>query len=564
MTITRFACFALVSINLGLLDLVDANAFLKAKQSTHQERISEEEVQTSLLAEVEGTFGSGSATSRLKQMEAALTPMFTALPKNEHGYLGRATVRYALHRLFVQRHGWFIKGLHEAGAHRNSTSSAGLLKEQVPAYVQDLFEKRLGGRGLGLHELSVLAATIEHLVHNEAVKRLGEAFKVHNLLPTSLLNESEVDEVLDTYMTGYILGEDLSNMTIEDAMQTKFEMPEVFMAWNATQQFVRTMRQDIARTESSVEQKATGSLDFSLVARVAERVGEQFGRFQDHECKQIKASLMAMEEAGTGRVRLSDFWKPALNNPDGEWQFGESLNYLRQLGVLDESDPENLRVMIANYISSPSNCIASSSFYSVCCMDECEGLMAHLENEIAAPQATSERISAIVANLPSSSVSVPRALSKTLRNRLEEIATSHGGAIQLHGRLFAQWMHHAFPRECPFPHVSGTTNPQTPDEWLESSGEEMMASEEEMQAIVNQAQNPTTELELDSLPWSPEEELLVVRPVQVHQSGGSNIVAGVRNIILVAAMATAIYSMVRSTSAVPHALSDPGTHKLFV
>merc|ERR1719221_895341 len=229
------ACFASVlflSVSASLIRTVDANAFLRAKPSLHQERITEEEVQTSLLAEIEGTFGSGSATSRLKQMEVALTPMYTALPKNEHGYLGRATVRYALHRLFVQRHGWFIKGLHEAGSHRNSTSTAGLLKEHVPAYVQELFEKRLGGRGLGLHELGVLAATVEHLVHNEAVKRLGEAFKVHNLLPTSVMNESEVDDVFDTYMTGYILGEDLSAVSAEDALQTKSEMPDVFTAWN--------------------------------------------------------------------------------------------------------------------------------------------------------------------------------------------------------------------------------------------------------------------------------------------------------------------------------------------
>merc|ERR1719199_1300586 len=114
----HFATFMLLSVGISLMGMADANAFLKANPSSHQERISEEEIQTSLLAEVEGTFGSGSATSRLKQMEVALTPMFTALPKNEHGYLGRATVRYALHRLFVQRHGWIINGLHAGGGHR--------------------------------------------------------------------------------------------------------------------------------------------------------------------------------------------------------------------------------------------------------------------------------------------------------------------------------------------------------------------------------------------------------------------------------------------------------------
>merc|ERR1719502_1445950 len=109
------------------------------------------------------------------------------------------------------RHGWVIQGLDAAGGHRNSTSGAGLLKEQVPAYIQDLFEKRLGGRGFGLNELSVLAATIEHLVHNEAIKRLGDAMKIHDRLPTSLLKPRQADEVLETYMTAYIMGEDLSN-----------------------------------------------------------------------------------------------------------------------------------------------------------------------------------------------------------------------------------------------------------------------------------------------------------------------------------------------------------------
>merc|ERR1719183_1816910 len=214
---------------------VDANAFLKANPALREQRMSEEDVQTSLLAEVEGTFGEGSASSRVKQLETILGPIYAALPKNENGYLGHATVRYALHRLFVQRHGWSIKGLDAAGSHRNSTSSAGLLKEQVPGYLQDLFEKRLAGRGFGLHELGVLAATIEHLVHSEATKCLSLAFKVHEFMPTSLLSESEADDVLDTYMTAYIMGEDLSALNLTDANELKVEMPEIYLAWNQTQ-----------------------------------------------------------------------------------------------------------------------------------------------------------------------------------------------------------------------------------------------------------------------------------------------------------------------------------------
>merc|ERR1719456_1042526 len=186
MTGTTFLAFLVI---VGLAGIADAKAFLKAHHASREERMSEEDVQATLLAEVEGTFGEGSASSRVKQLEAILGPIYAALPKNEKGYLGHATVRYALHRLFVQRHGWFIKGLDAGGGHRNSTSGAGLLKEQVPAYIQDLFEQRLGGRGFGLHELGVLAATIEHLVHSEAIKRLGDTLKLHERLATDVMSE---------------------------------------------------------------------------------------------------------------------------------------------------------------------------------------------------------------------------------------------------------------------------------------------------------------------------------------------------------------------------------------
>jgi len=551
-----------------LVNVAVANTFLHTKSHLKEERMSEDEVQTSLLTEVEGTFGTGSASSRVKQLEALLTPMYGALPKNEKGYLGHATVRYALHRLFVQRHGWFIKGLDAAGGHRgNSSADVGLLKAQVPAYIQDLFEQRLGGRGFGLHELGVLAATIEHLVHSEAVKRLGHAFKVHRYLPTSVMTTSEADSVLDTYMTSYILGEDLSKMSLQEALVWKADMPELYLAWNDTVEWVHSMRRNLTESDGSAEQKASGELDFALVARVAERVGEQFGSFQDAECREIKSSLVSIEERGTGRVRLSDFYKPSLG---GAWHFEESVSYLRELGALDETDSEP-RVVIANYISSPSNCIASSSFYSVCCMDECEGLLGHLESKIAAPEATSARIATIVADLSSSSVAAPRQLSATLLRRLDEIAAEHGGNVQLHGRLFAQWMHHAYPRECPFPHLSGTTNPQTPDEWLATTGQKTAASNAEMRAHVykgwvkdNQFDKQKSQFDVEDLPWSPEEELLVVRPPQVQQTSGGGVFATLRNAMLFMAMVGAAYGLLHNSWAAPNAKGGMGAEKFMV
>lgn len=535
-------------LTLGFLASSRANEFLKAPPKVLNERVSEENVRTSLLSEIEGALGSGSASNRLSQMEAILRPIANALPKNEHGNFGHSAVRYALHRLFVLRHGWVIKGLGPDGSAWSSSSPAGVLKDQVPAYIQELLEERLGGKGLGLRELAVLGATIEHLIDNEAVNRLGAVFKVHALPVTSSLSMAEASEVLDTYMMAFILGENLNNMTLEGARQLNADMPEMFMAWNATQEFVHQVRINVTN--------GADALDFASLAKTVEAVGEQFGTFQNTECQELKDKLVKIEYRGTGRVRLSDFYKPSL---DGSWQFQESVGYLRKLGLLDETDEKQPSVMIANYIASASNCIASSGFYSVCCKDECESLLGRLEEDIGAPDARPATIAALIAQMGTSTVEAPRSIPDSLRQRLDDIAQTHDGMVPLHGRLFAQWMHHAYPRECSYPHMSGTTSAQSPDEWMDESGMDSTATELEMMQYHAQAANATeskddaeTALAVEELmPWSAEEELFVVRPpVQASSWGSARATsAPMRSIMLIAAAGSMAFGVVQTLKA---------------
>jgi diadenosine tetraphosphatase ApaH/serine/threonine PP2A family protein phosphatase len=529
-------CLALVA----MFVLTEGGEFLKATHRPQNEHVSEEDIRTSLLAEVEGTLGVGSATNRLHLLEAILKPMYTALPKNEHGNLGHSTVRYALHRLFIMRHGWHIKDLGRNTDASNMTSAAGVLKDQVPAYIQNLFEKRLGDKGLGLHELAVMAATMEHLIHKEVVSKLGDVYNLAELLPTQSISETKVNELLDIYMMAFILGENLNNLTFADARTLSKEMPELFVGWQSTQEFVRRIRDNVTSDSQ------TGKLqqyDFHSVSKVLEVVGEEFGTFQQSDCDELKATMMNMEYRGTGRVKLGDFYKPGL---DGNWQFQESVGYLRQLGTLGESDPNDSSVVIVNYFHSFANCIAPSGFYTVCCKDECEGLIGQLEEEVATSEATPAAITTIVENLPSSSVQAPRQLPETLLHRLSEIAAEHGGLVPLHGRLFAQWLHHAYPRECPYPHVSGTTSQQTPDEWAFDSGMEATATAEEMRQFAPSGENATLmnqDLE-EPLPWSFEEELLVVRETP-HAAKDSEM-ARLRPLVLLALAGSLAFGLVRS------------------
>jgi len=231
--------------------------------------------------------------------------------------------------------------------------------------------------------------------------------------------------------------------------------------WNETEEFVeQTFDVDAHFTEDGLV-NVVESLD------IFTNLGSNFHRVTDRQCHGLKTTLLALEDQVPGRVRLIDFYNKSFYSI---WDLKEKPEYLRTLGALDETESQVPRVIITNYMQAMPNCINPSNLYSICCRNECEDLMAHLERHVAAPMADSSRILELVAALPSETVVAPRKLPESLRSRLQEIAMTHNGFVPLHGRLFAQWMHHAYPRECPYPHLSGATSPQSPDEWKQLNG----------------------------------------------------------------------------------------------
>jgi len=106
--------------------------------------------------------------------------------------------------------------------------------------------------------------------------------------------------------------------------------------------------------------------------------------------------------------------------------------------------------------------------------------------------------------------------------RLEDIAHRYGGQVPLHTRLFAQWLHQAFPRECPYPHVTGTINPRKVKDWELMTGEPVTASPEEMQQHAKTNSEKASQLsgaaadkgqiEEEAGLWTMEEELFVFQP----------------------------------------------------
>jgi hypothetical protein len=344
---------------------------------------------------------------------------------------------------------------------------------------------------MAIQEIAVLAVTIEYLIHREAVNRLSAIYDLKHL---PVVNGTQMP--LESYLVTYIHGVDPASMTLTDLKLKEKSIEEVLPAWPTAKAFMHELEQSIV---------PGGAFSLADAVPVVKKVGERYAYFQASQCQSMKEHLMNMDEQGTGRVHLADFYGEALYA--GKWQFAESED-LRNLGALDETNPSNPRVVIANYINGASNCIPASQFYAVCCLSECEGLLGRLETGLGTPDAQPADVAALVAALPSSTVPANRTLSSLMLHRLHGIAHSNGGRIPLQGRLFAQWMHHAYPRECPYPHRSGTIIPQHTDDW-EELGMSIVASEQEM--FVHADEDPNEGGPAEFAPWTHDEELVVPR-----------------------------------------------------
>lgn len=509
------------------------------------------EMEHLLLTELEGALGNEHRTfteKRLGAIKKVIQPIFDALPKNEYGKLGSAATSYAFYRVFLARHAWFILGLEpfKAMASWNVSSATSVLDQRVPEFITGLFNTRLGKTGFGVHELAVLAGTLEHFVHKESLTRLDAAYRGLNLSQEDTLSEEDVDTVMDTYMALYILGPLVRNLTTVSASRVqslRANATVLYPGFGETQQFLRDVQQSVAPKRDYFY--------YSDVAMLVEETGDRYGRWQDYECRILKDSLVEIEDqgaGGAGRVRLADFYNANLNN--GKWQFTESVEYLRTLGALDESNPDNLKLIIANYINGPSNCAASSSYYSVCCLNECDELLGHIETKVAAPDATPQQILSLVSGLPSSTVAGNRTLSPWLVHRLEQVASHHGGMIPLHGRLFGQWMHYAYPRECTFPHVLGDVRPQTAEQWVRETKRDFAANKSEMESYIalpkphERRASETGDMEeilsMETSMWTMHEELVVHREVAKPQGG---LGPWIRGAVFLSAMASGLMAL---------------------
>jgi len=459
------------------------------------------------------------ADRRVVNMTEKLRPVFLSLPRSEEGDLDASAVRYLLHRYFIDRDGWFVQGSDASGEAANNSLPEVVLKGGALARI---LSERLAARGMSLHEVAVLATALETLAKSETERRLQRAYQIVGLSHRKdHATESELSLILDVYMQMYTLGKDHEVMTWSEINETWKVIHTVYPRWNELKSWANSVRSEVLA--STPEQRGS----YHGEARVVDELQHRYGRWQDQQCLSIKKALQEHSTPGKGRIPLSRFYSTDL---PGGWKPIESREYLKHMGALDDGDDSNPSVVIPNYFDSLTNCVATSKFYSVCCISECEALLGHLERKLGSPNALPQQIVEIVQHLPSSTVETPRTLPEQLVKRLESVANLHGGHAPLHGRLFRQWMHHAFPDECSYPALSFTQKLMTPSEFQLQTGLKAVINPVDLQrqtqrsskkAMSAAPEHFTFEVDssatsvddgLEELPWSDDEEIFITCP----------------------------------------------------
>jgi len=446
------------------------------------------------------------------KINSSLSATFTALPKNSKGRLATQALEYLVRSYFAKEHGWVIHGLGTHFSEEADTShihDASILQEMAPALVETLLNAHEKEHSFTLDDAVAMVAAIEQLVIGESAKVLERVYVLQQVDPESKIGEKALLQML----VGY--GFAFEFLIDDEHLQQKMAPSSVD---NDQDNYLASVMEDLLKNHifSVMNQRnpfKEPKYSYEVAHAMVADYHKSYGKHQHAECMSIKEQLMSRDAEGTGRVPLHLFYERVQNSV---FKFEESKDYLRDIGALDESDFTRPKVLIANYVQGPSNCLANSGYFSICCISECESLMGLIESHLRMPTASAELLLSLVGNLTSAIVDSPRIWSEMHRRKLQEVSERHGGEVPIYGRLFAQWLHFAFPNECPYPSIG--TSAARKGLWQPArtiplvSKEDVQAIEEQAQKSAHQKPNTTNEENPDEVfmtMWNDNEILRI-------------------------------------------------------
>jgi hypothetical protein len=481
----------------------------------------------------------------IADIRRVLTPMWKTLPKT-YDRIDRRSLRYLVHRYFMQTSSLMIRGFEPTRpVNESHWGVADVLSQMVPAFVESVLDRKHNTQhGFSLQDAVDMVLMLDQLIFDSESTVLETVYQNQRKPLQRSLSFHGLKQVLEEYMIMWMVEADPKDhaMLVKNRSFVAEVLPHyhslMAFAEGQIKSFEYERQQQLGATKNSKSQDGSAwemKYSFQDAHAIVGGITRSFQSFWQSECESMKDALVSMDSRKTGRVPLAKFYNTAVNT---DWRFGESETYLRELGALDESSKWiGPQVIIPNYLQATSNCIVSTPHYHVCCVNECESLLGEIELAINAPTALPNDILTVIGAMSTPTLldddSAPH-IDRGLKSQLEQIAQKHGGMVPLHGRLFAQWLHYVFPRECPFPHKVGMVSSVTPTE----HGQAIATAEEMRRHAANVSAfdfvDSVHEEELQWMSqWSQEEELMVDYSSELGTSWKESLVFSLIGMLLV-------------------------------
>lgn len=442
--------------------------------------------------------GSGLLEVDFQAIEVVLVPMWNTMPKDGQGQIELRSLRYLADRFFKFSANVRLRGFEGNAPVEGSAWDPVELDRRVPGFTDIALT---GGRFTFNNTVTYVAA-LQQFIWEASFSVLERVMLEKGVAVDGVMRHDAFVSLLFSHLLHWI-GRDTFDGECFRASGAQndlcFEIPHMDELENLVRAQVAGLefrRQEVGRDTISVWDRTFSRSDAQAIAR---SIVNEFAWFYDTDCSTMRDALEGMDSTGAGRVPLSRFY--GSHN-----YFGETEGYLDHLGVLDYEKSREPQVIIPNYIQAASNCIVATQEYHVCCPNPCEHLFREIEVGLGVAEATEADILAVVGNVMDATTlgGKPPEVEGLLRSRLAEVAAAHGGKVKIHGRLFSQWMHYVFPRDCPFPHKSGSVSATS---LLEFAGVvEADQDERTTQSVATDLGNVSESVWMSQ--WDEEEELL--------------------------------------------------------
>merc|ERR1719409_263844 len=142
----------------------------------------------------------------ISAIRASLTPMWRTLPKTS-GRIDRRTLRYLVHRYFMQTSSLMVRGFEPTRLTNDSHwGAADILSQMVPAYVESVLESHHSTQhGFNLQDAVDMVLTLDQLIFDSEGSLLEGVYRNQRKPMQRGLSFQGLKQVLEEYLVQWMI-----------------------------------------------------------------------------------------------------------------------------------------------------------------------------------------------------------------------------------------------------------------------------------------------------------------------------------------------------------------------